>query len=77
MRRPYIPSQLGGWDNIFASAEETLAKRDEPGALIPSGADAHVAYATLALGSAVALFLYPHALTAVLSSWPRSPRSSR
>jgi SSS family solute:Na+ symporter len=27
-----------------------------------------VAYATLALGSAMALFLYPHALTAVLSS---------
>ena len=33
-----------------------------------SGADAQVAYATLALGSAMALFLYPHALTAVLSS---------
>jgi solute:Na+ symporter, SSS family len=64
----YIPSQLGGWDNIFSSANETLPERDEPGALIPSGADAHVAYATLALGSAMALFLYPHALTAVLSS---------
>jgi SSS family solute:Na+ symporter len=64
----YIPSQLGGWDNIFASANETLPERDEPGALIPSGADAHLAYATLALGSAMALFLYPHALTAVLSS---------
>jgi solute:Na+ symporter, SSS family len=64
----YIPSKLGGWDNIFASANETLPERDEPGALIPSGPDAHVAYATLALGSAMALFLYPHALTAVLSS---------
>jgi SSS family solute:Na+ symporter len=64
----YIPSQLGGWDNIFASANETLPERDEPGALLPTGADAHVAYATLALGSAMALFLYPHALTAVLSS---------
>jgi solute:Na+ symporter, SSS family len=64
----YIPTQLGGWDNIFASADETLPQRDEPGALLPSGPDAHVAYATLALGSAMALFLYPHALTAVLSS---------
>jgi solute:Na+ symporter, SSS family len=64
----YIPSKLGGWDNIFASADRALPERDEPGALIPSGADAHVAYATLALGSAMALFLYPHALTAVLSS---------
>jgi SSS family solute:Na+ symporter len=64
----YIPSKLGGWDAIFSSASEELPKRDEPGALIPSAADAQVAYATLALGSAMALFLYPHALTAVLSS---------
>ena len=64
----YIPSKLGGWDAIFSSASEELPNRDEPGALIPSGADAQVAYATLALGSAMALFLYPHALTAVLSS---------
>ncbi|HZC13419.1 MAG TPA: sodium:solute symporter family protein [Thermoleophilaceae bacterium] len=64
----YIPSKLGGWDAVFASASEELPQRDEPGALVPSGADAQVAYATLALGSAMALFLYPHALTAVLSS---------
>jgi solute:Na+ symporter, SSS family len=31
----YIPSKLGGWDNIFASANETLPERDEPGALLP------------------------------------------
>ena len=64
----YITSELGGFDNIFAAAAEELPKRDEPGALIPSGADAQVAYASLALGSAMALFLYPHAITAVLSS---------
>jgi SSS family solute:Na+ symporter len=64
----YIPSKVGGFDNIFSSAADALPKRDEPGALIPGGADAQVAYATLALGSAMALFLYPHALTAVLSS---------
>ena len=64
----YIPSKVGGWDEIFSSAANELPNRDEPGALIPSGADAQVAYATLALGSAMALFLYPHALTAVLSS---------
>jgi solute:Na+ symporter, SSS family len=64
----YIPSKLGGWDSIFSSAANELPNRDEPGSLIPGGADAQVAYATLALGSAMALFLYPHALTAVLSS---------
>jgi SSS family solute:Na+ symporter len=64
----YIPSKVGGYDAIFSAAAEELPKRDEPGALIPGTADAQVAYATLALGSAMALFLYPHALTAVLSS---------
>jgi SSS family solute:Na+ symporter len=64
----YIPSKVGGWDNIFGAAAEALPERDEPGALLPGTPDAHVAYATLALGSAMALFLYPHALTAVLSS---------
>jgi solute:Na+ symporter, SSS family len=64
----YIPSKVGGWDNIFSAAAQELPQRDEPGALVPGNPDAHVAYATLALGSAMALFLYPHALTAVLSS---------
>jgi solute:Na+ symporter, SSS family len=64
----YITSELGGFGNIFSAAANALPDRDPPGALIPSGADAQVAYATLALGSAMALFLYPHAITAVLSS---------
>lgn len=64
----YIPSQLGGWDSIFGAASEALPERDEPGALVPGTPDAQVAYASLALGSAMALFLYPHALTALLSS---------
>ena len=64
----YIPSKLGGFDNIFSAAGDALPKRDEPGALLPGTPDAQAAYATLALGSAMALFLYPHALTAVLSS---------
>ena len=64
----YIPSKLGGSDDIFDAATEGLPKKDPPGALVPVGSDAHLAYATLALGSAMALFLYPHALTGVLSS---------
>jgi solute:Na+ symporter, SSS family len=64
----YIPSKVGGWDNIFGAAAQELPQRDEPGTLVPGTPDAHFAYATLALGSAMALFLYPHALTAVLSS---------
>jgi SSS family solute:Na+ symporter len=65
----YIPSKIGGFGAMFDAAEEALPKRTpKPGALIPTGADAQVAYATLAFGSALALFLYPHAITAVLSA---------
>jgi len=65
----YIPSKLGGFGAIFDAAEKTLpTRKPEPGALIPTGANAQIAYATLAFGSALALFLYPHAITAVLSA---------
>jgi len=64
----YIPSKIGGFGAMFDAAEKALPTRDKPGSLIPVGADAQVVYATLALGSALALFLYPHAVTAVLSA---------
>ncbi|MEA2223397.1 MAG: solute:Na+ symporter, family [Solirubrobacteraceae bacterium] len=65
----YIPSKLGGFGAIFDAAEKALPTHTpKPGALIPAGANAQVAYATLAFGSALALFLYPHAITAVLSA---------
>jgi SSS family solute:Na+ symporter len=64
----YIPHKLGGFGHIFDTAGDALAKKDPPGALVPGTTDAQVAYATLALGSAMALFLYPHALTASLSA---------
>ena len=65
----YIPSKLGGFDNIFSLGRAGAAEaRRRPARSSRPGADAQVAYATLALGSAMALFLYPHALTAVLSS---------
>ena len=65
----YIPSKIGGFGAMFDAAEKALPEaRPKPGALIPSEADAQVAYATLAFGSALALFLYPHAITAVLSA---------
>jgi SSS family solute:Na+ symporter len=64
----YIPSKLGGFGHIFDVAGDSLTEKDPPGALVPGTTDAQVAYATLALGSAMALFLYPHALTASLSA---------
>jgi SSS family solute:Na+ symporter len=68
----YIPTRLGGWGHIFSAANTHLAttnpKTGKPfGALItpPAG---EWAYATLALGSALALFMYPHAITGVLAA---------
>jgi SSS family solute:Na+ symporter len=62
-----IPVKLGGFAHIFASAQAALAARPKPAAIVVSAAG-FSAYATLALGSAMALFLYPHSVTAVLSS---------
>ena len=68
----YIPSKLGGFSHIFDSAEKALpghtTPTGKPGAFLPSTTAAQQAYATLALGSALALFLYPHSVTGVLSS---------
>jgi SSS family solute:Na+ symporter len=68
----YLPSKLGGWSHIFDTAvskfDKTPAKTD--GILL--NANNQLQYATLALGSALALFLYPHSLTSVLASRGRS-----
>ena len=60
-----IPAKLGGYGAIFAAVPP------EKLILPPAAADNFgklSAYATLALGSALALFLYPHAMTGVLSA---------
>jgi SSS family solute:Na+ symporter len=60
-----IPVKLGGYGHIFASIDP--AKLLLP-PLSPGNLGAQSAYATLALGSALALFLYPHSVTGILSS---------
>jgi SSS family solute:Na+ symporter len=68
----YIPSKLGGYGHIFDVANNALPKKTtpsgSPAALIPGKAPAQTAYATLALGSALALFMYPHVVTGTLSA---------
>jgi SSS family solute:Na+ symporter len=67
----YIPSQIGGWDAIFAAADAKFEKSPNPndGALLPGVGQWQ--YATLAFGSALALFLYPHSVTGVLAAGDR------
>ncbi len=63
-----ILPKVGGLGGVFDAAREVLPTRDTPGAVVPGTAAAQVGYATLALGSALALFLYPHSVTGVLSA---------
>jgi SSS family solute:Na+ symporter len=67
----YIPAKLGGWTSIFSAAEAKFAKSPNPGdgTLLPS--TGQLQYATLALGSALALFLYPHSVTGALAARDR------
>jgi solute:Na+ symporter, SSS family len=60
-----VPIQLGGFAKIFAAVPPAKLLLATPGA---NTTGAYSAYATLALGSALALFLYPHSLTGILSA---------
>ena len=72
----YLPAKLGGWQPIFGAAAQKLAQPN-PATGAPQGsilltANNQLQYVTLALGSALALFLYPHSLTGVLASRGRN-----
>lgn len=72
----YLPSQVGGWDAIFGAAQDKMSTPNPDtgaptGSFIP-GDGQMWAYATLGLGSAMALFMYPHSVTASLSSGSRN-----
>ncbi|MFH8610558.1 monocarboxylate uptake permease MctP [Streptomyces sp. NPDC018029] len=72
----YIPIKLGGFDDIFAAAEHAFQQTNPttgaPRGALTSGPGAQWTYATLALGSAMAMFMYPHSITATLSSKNRN-----
>jgi SSS family solute:Na+ symporter len=61
----FIPIELGGFGKIFAAVPAAKVLLAVPG---PNTTGAYGAYATLALGSAFALFLYPHSMTGILSA---------
>src|SRR5690242_628796 len=62
-----VPYKLGGYGAVFSAANDAFTAKGgqtgiilKPGQLLP--------YATLALGSAFAAFMYPHTLTGVFAS---------
>jgi SSS family solute:Na+ symporter len=68
----YIPIKLHGFDAIFSAAEKKFSGTKPPVADGVLLADPQVlGYSSLAFGSALALFLYPHAITGLLATRSR------
>ncbi len=60
-----VPIQLGGFGKVFGAVPAAKLLLAPP----PAGSwGTYGAYATLALGSALALFLYPHSITGILGA---------
>ena len=69
----YLPAKLGGWDDIFGAADAKFDADAEPRRRRScSASTGQLQYATLAFGSALALFLYPHSITGVLAARDRN-----
>ena len=63
-----IPLKLGGYAHVFQAAADAFAAGGKPNTGITLSGSQMVPFATLALGSAMAAFMYPHTMTGVLSS---------
>ena len=62
-----VPAKLGGYGAVFAAANDAfVAKGGDTGLILKPGQ--LLPYATLALGSALAAFMYPHTLTGIFAS---------
>jgi SSS family solute:Na+ symporter len=61
-----IPIKLGGYGAVFQAADAAFTAKGSGGILLSP--NHYVPYVTLALGSALALFMYPHSLTGIFAS---------
>jgi SSS family solute:Na+ symporter len=61
-----IPLKLGGYGAVFDAADAAFKAKGSGGVLLAP--TQYLPYLTLAFGSALALFMYPHALTAIFAS---------
>ncbi|MEO6836391.1 MAG: sodium:solute symporter [Candidatus Tumulicola sp.] len=62
-----IPGKLGGWAHVFAASAAVLAARPKPASIFLAQPQ-YFTYATMAFGSALSLFIYPHSITSVLAA---------
>ncbi|MBO0802926.1 MAG: sodium:solute symporter [Nocardiopsaceae bacterium] len=76
----YLPTRLGGWSHIFSVAQSHFAATNPDtgkpfGTFVPATGSIGATrfdFGALAVGSAVALFLYPHAITGTLAAKSRN-----
>jgi solute:Na+ symporter, SSS family len=61
-----IPAKLGGYGAIFDAADAAFKAKGSGGIILPGSQ--FFPYASLALGSALAAFMYPHTLTGIFAS---------
>ena len=61
-----IPLKLGGYGAVFDAADAAFKAKGAGGTA--AGAAQMLPYATLALGSALAAFMYPHTLTGIFAA---------
>ena len=61
-----VPMKLGGYGHVFDVASQAYAAKKAGGLLLK--APQYLPYATLALGSAMAAFMYPHTLTGIFAA---------
>ncbi|MBV9056669.1 MAG: sodium:solute symporter [Candidatus Eremiobacteraeota bacterium] len=66
-----IPARLGGWQHVFASTARAFSARSHPASIVLTPQQCFT-FATRALGSALALFLYPNLITGVLAASSRN-----
>src|SRR6201986_1493882 len=62
-----VPARLGGYGAVFSAANDAFTAKGGATGLTLKDSQ-YLAYATLAFGSALAAFMYPHTLTGVFAS---------
>lgn len=62
----YVPYKLGGYGKVFTAANDHFVAAGKGGITLANAQ--YLGYSTLAAGSALALFLYPHSMTGVLAA---------
>ncbi len=65
----YVPYKLGGYGHVFTAANDHFVALKKGGITLANAQ--YLGYSTLAAGSALALFLYPHSMTGVLAAKSR------